>query len=119
MEFNDSVIMTIPGIGYINGGMILGEIGDIHRFSNPSKLLACAGLDPYVYQSGNFKAGKTRMSKRGSKTIRYALMNAAHNVVKNNRPSKLTTMLRWPKAGLITMLLGIVPASSSESSGRC
>ena len=32
--------MTIPGIGYINGGMILGEIGDIHRFSNPNKLLA-------------------------------------------------------------------------------
>ena len=32
MKFNDSVIMTIPGIGYINGGMILGEIGDIHRF---------------------------------------------------------------------------------------
>ena len=36
MKFNDSVIMTIPGIGYINGGMILGEIGDIHRFSNPT-----------------------------------------------------------------------------------
>ena len=39
MKYNDSVIMTIPGIGYINGGMILGEIGDIHRFSNPNKLL--------------------------------------------------------------------------------
>lgn len=88
MEFNDSVIMTIPGIGYINGGMILGEIGDIHRFSSPGKLLAYAGLDPSVYQSGNFKARKTRMSKRGSKTLRYALMNAAHNVVKNNRTFK-------------------------------
>ena len=45
MRFNDSVIMTIPGIGYLNGGMILGEIGDIHRFSTPKKLLAFAGLD--------------------------------------------------------------------------
>lgn len=45
MKFNDSVIMTIPGIGYINGGMILGEIGDIHRFSIPNKLLAYAGLE--------------------------------------------------------------------------
>lgn len=88
MEFNDSVIMTIPGIGYINGGMILGEIGDIHRFSNPSKLLAFAGLDPSVYQSGNFQAKKTRMSKRGSRTLRYALINAAHNVVKNNATFK-------------------------------
>ena len=81
----DSVIMTIPGIGYINGGMILGEIGDISRFTNPSKLLAFAGLDPSVYQSGNFEAKHTRMSKRGSRALRFALINAAHNVVKNNK----------------------------------
>lgn len=79
-----SVIMTIPGIGSTNGGMILGEIGDIHRFSTPNKLLAFAGLDPSVHQSGNFQAQRTRMSKRGSRVLRFALMNAAHNVVKNN-----------------------------------
>ena len=84
----DSVIMTIPGIGYINGGMILGEIGDIKRFSSPSKLLAFAGLDPSVYQSGNFEAKHTRMSKRGSRVLRYALINAAHNVVKCNKTFK-------------------------------
>lgn len=84
VEFHDFVIMTIPGIGYINGGMILGEIGDIHSFSSPGKLLAYAGLDPSVYQSGNFQAKWTRMSKRGSKVLRHALMNAAHNIVKNN-----------------------------------
>ena len=83
-----SVIMTIPGIGAVNGGMILGEIGDIHRFSEPKKLLAFAGLDPSVRQSGNFQASKTRMSKRGSKVLRYALVNAAHNVVKNNATFK-------------------------------
>ena len=88
MRFHDSVIMSIPGIGYINGGMILGEIGDIHRFSSPCKLLAFAGLDPSVYQSGNFKAKSTRMSKRGSRVLRYALVNAAHNVVKNNATFK-------------------------------
>ena len=88
MKFNDSVIMTIPGIGYINGGMILGEIGDIHRFSKPRQLLAYAGLDPSVKQSGNFNASHTRMSKRGSKVLRFALMNAAHNVVKNNATFK-------------------------------
>ena len=88
MKFNDSVIMTIPSIRYINGGMILGEIGDIHRFSSPNKLLAYAGLEPSVNQSGNFQAKKTRMSKRGSKVLRYALVNAAHNVVKNNATFK-------------------------------
>ena len=89
MKFNDSVIMTIPGIGYINGGMILGEIGDIHRFSTPAKLLAFSGLDPSVYQSGNYSAKRTRMSKRGSRVLRYALVNAAHNVVKNNATFKI------------------------------
>ena len=88
MMFHDPIIMTIPGIGYINGGMILGEIGDIHRFSTPNKLLAFAGLDPVVYQSGNFKVSRTRMSKRGSRVRRYALINAAHNVVKNNKTFK-------------------------------
>ena len=88
MKYLDSVIMTIPGIGYINGGMILGEIGDIRRFPGSKQLLAFAGLDPSVYQSGNFQAKRTRMSKRGSKVLRYALINAAHNVVKNNSTFK-------------------------------
>lgn len=69
--------MTIPSIEYINGGMIIGEISDIHRFSNPNKLLAFASLDSSVYQSGNFQAKTTRMSKRGSHVLRYTLVNAA------------------------------------------
>ena len=93
MKFNDSVIMTIPGIGYINGGMILGEIGNIHCFSSPGKLLAFTALDPSVYQSGNFQASRTKMSKRGSKVLRYALINAAHNVVKNNATFKRRTTM--------------------------
>jgi len=83
-----SVLITIPGIGIMNGGMILGEIGDMHRFSTSGKLFAIAGLDPTVYQSGNFQAKRTRMSKRGSRILLYALMNAAHNVVKNNSTFK-------------------------------
>ena len=77
MDKLDSVIKTIPGIGSLNGAMIIGEIGDISRFKKPYQLLAYAGLDPSVYQSGNFNAARTRMSKRGSKLLRFALINAA------------------------------------------
>ena len=84
----DSVIRTVPGIGSINGSMILSEIGDIKRFSNPSQLIAFAGLDPVVRQSGNFRAKSTRMSKRGSGVLRYALINAAWNVSLNNATFK-------------------------------
>ena len=80
MEKIDSVIKTIPGIGSLNGAMIIGEIGDITRFQKPCYLLAYAGLDPSVYQSGNFNASRTRMSKRGSKLLRYALINAAWQI---------------------------------------
>lgn len=81
----DSVILTVPGIGFLNGAMILGEIGDISRFPDPSKLLAYAGLDPTVNQSGKFNAKSTKMSKRGSKLLRYALINASWNVSLNNK----------------------------------
>ena len=47
-----SVILSIPGISTLEAGMILGDVGDIHRFSKPNKLLAFAGLDPSVKQSG-------------------------------------------------------------------
>lgn len=64
------------------------DIDILFRFPNPAKLLAFAGLDPAVYQSGNFQVRRTRMSKRGSRVSRYALINAAHNVVKNNQTFK-------------------------------
>lgn len=80
MQELNSVIMTVPGISYIDGAMILGEIGNINRFSKPCKLLAYAGLDPSVYQSGNFNANHTKMSKRGSKLLRFALINAAWQI---------------------------------------
>ncbi len=88
MKRMDSVIKTIPGIGTLNGAMILGEIGDITRFEKPCQLLAYAGLDPSVYQSGNFQATRTRMSKRGSKLLRYALINAAWQTTLVNKTFK-------------------------------
>lgn len=88
MDKMDSVIKTIPGVGSLNGAMIIGEIGDISRFEKPCQLLAYAGLDPSVYQSGNFTAARTRMSKRGSKLLRYALINAAWQTTLVNQTFK-------------------------------
>lgn len=76
--------MTIPSIRYVEAGMILGEISDIHRFSNYSKFLAFTGLDPIIRQSGKFSASRIRMSKHGSRILHYALIYLAHNAVKNN-----------------------------------
>lgn len=69
-------ILTIPGVGPITAGLIIGEIGDIRRFDSPNALVAYAGLDPIVYESGKFKAKRVSISKRGSKYLRTAIFTS-------------------------------------------
>lgn len=73
----NSVILTIPGVGPATGAIILGEIGDISRFSNPKKLVAFAGIDPTAFQSGNFVGQHNRLSKKGSSYLRRAVWMSA------------------------------------------
>ncbi len=80
MSIIDSPITTVPGIGNVLGAAILSEIGDISKFSNPAKLLAFAGLEPSIYQSGNFNPSSGKMVKRGSSHLRWALGQAARTV---------------------------------------
>lgn len=84
MNSLDSVITSIPGIGNWLGAIIISEISDISKFSHPKKLLAFAGLDPSVKQSGEFEATNTRISKRGSKALRYAINSAAALIIWRN-----------------------------------
>lgn len=71
-----SPILTIPGIGYNTGAMIIAEIGDFERFDSADKLLAYAGISPSTYQSGMMESSYAHMEKRGSKYLRYALIEA-------------------------------------------
>lgn len=80
MKKINSPILSIPGISYTLGAIIIAEIGDISNFSNPSKLLAYTGLEPSTYQSGKFSASKTPMVKRGSTYLRWAFLYAARLV---------------------------------------
>lgn len=73
----NSPINTIPGIASVNAATILSEIGDIERFSNPSKLVAYASLDASVSQSGEYEYTYNHMSKRGSPYLRRALFKSA------------------------------------------
>jgi len=73
----NSPITSITGIGFITGATILGEIGDISRFSSPAKLVAYAGIDASVAQSGDYHSTNNRMSKRSSPYLRRALFQAA------------------------------------------
>lgn len=70
-------ILSVPGISFHMAGLILGEIGDLSRFSSPDKLLAFSGLSPSLHQSGKKNNSYSHMEKRGSRYLRYAIFNAA------------------------------------------
>ena len=75
-----SPILSIPGISYRMGAMIIAEIGDFSRFDSADKILAYAGMSPSTYQSGQLDNCHSHMEKRGSRYLRYALYNATKYV---------------------------------------
>jgi len=77
MESLDTPITTITGIGTVTGATILSELGDISKFDSPRKIVAFAGLDASVSQSGDYEATHNVMSKRGSPYLRKAIFQAA------------------------------------------
>jgi transposase len=82
MDAIDSPILSLPGIGQNLGAIIIAEIGDFSRFENPDKILAFAGCSPSTYQSGQLYSSHAKMEKRGSRYLRWALLNAAAYVCK-------------------------------------
>ena len=80
MDEIHSPILSIPGINYRMGAMIIAEIGDFNRFDSPDKILAYAGFSPSTFQSGQLDGAYSHMEKRGSRYLRYALYNAAKYV---------------------------------------
>src|SRR5574344_1942120 len=79
-ELNPS-ILSIPGIGEISAASIISEYGDISCFSSPAKMLAFAGLEPSINQSGTLESNG-KMVKHGSGHLRYAIMNSSMTILR-------------------------------------
>jgi transposase len=79
-------LMTVPGVNVICAASFLAAIGDIRRFRSSRRLVAYLGLDPRVRQSGSEPAQGGRISKRGSASARWALVEAAWSVVRQPGP---------------------------------
>ncbi|MEK3886322.1 IS110 family transposase [Bacillus sp. FSL K6-3431] len=84
------IIRSIPGIGEKIAATIISEIGEIERFNDPKKLVAFAGLDPSVFESGTFKGTRNRITKRGSSRLRQALYMAVKCAIRDCRKQKTT-----------------------------
>jgi transposase len=74
-------LMSVPGVNLICAATFIAAVGDPHRFLTSRKLVAYLGLDPKVRQSGDGPARSGKISKRGSASARWALVEAAWSVV--------------------------------------
>ena len=79
------LLRTIPGLGDLLGLTFAAEIGDISRFSSPRKLIGYAGLAPKISQSGD-RSRTGALSKAGSRTLRWAAVEAAHQAWRATNP---------------------------------
>ena len=84
----NSPILSTPGISHFSGTSILAEIGDINNFSNHSQIIKYAGVAPSTYESGQFKAQHTSITKKGSKYLRKTLYQIILPVIKYNEVFK-------------------------------
>lgn len=81
---NNSPILSIPGISHFSGTSILAELGDISNYSNPSQMIKFAGVAPSHYESSQFTAQHTAITKKGSKYLRKTLYQIILPVINNN-----------------------------------
>ncbi|MFZ5392153.1 MAG: IS110 family transposase [Patescibacteria group bacterium] len=78
----------IKGVSEVNWQIIVNELGNIERFNNRRQIVAFAGLDPSIRESGSSVRGKSKISKRGSKTLRCVLYQSAWGVFMHNTKFK-------------------------------
>ena len=74
-------MLSIPGLGELSAASILSEYGDISNFSSPNKMLAFAGLEPSIIESGTLQSNG-KMVKHGSGHLRYSIMNTAMSILR-------------------------------------
>ncbi len=113
MSAIDQHMTSIPGVGAVTGAALLAEIGDVQRFNGPEKLVAYAGIDATVYQSGDFEASETHMSKRGSPYLRIAIWQAASMAAMYDHQLKGTSK-RKRKVNITAQPSALWPESYSQ-----
>ena len=81
---NNSTILSIPGISHFSGTSIIAELGDICNYQKASQIIKFAGVAPYHYESSQFTAQHTSITKKGSRYLRKTLYQIIVPVIFNN-----------------------------------
>ena len=81
-----ALLRTIPGVGELLALTLAAEIADVSRFPSPGKLVGYAGMAPGVKQSGQSVRTGLPLSKAGSRTLRWAAVEAAQHAWRPSNP---------------------------------
>ena len=81
---NNSPILSIPGISHFSGTSIISELGDICNYKKASQIIKFAGVAPYHYESSQFTAQHTAITKKGSRYLRKTLYQIIMPVINHN-----------------------------------
>lgn len=120
---NNSAILSIPGISHFSSTSILAELGDICNYQKSSQIIKFAGVAPYHYESSQFTAQHTAITKKGSRYLRKTLYQIILPVIKNNEIFRtyynkklfnLTAVIReldYAYQFDFAYLLGVIPTS--------
>jgi len=87
-EVLESVTLNCPkivGVSELGLKAIATELGNLERFRNHKQVIAFSGMDPSIRESGTSVRGRSRLSKRGSRTIRFFLYQGAWGVMMHNQ----------------------------------
>ena len=84
----NSPIISVPGISHFSGTSILAEYGDIFNYSKPSKIIKAAGVAPFHYESSQYEAKHSAITKQGSSYLRKTLYQVIVPVIRFNKVFK-------------------------------
>lgn len=103
------LLVSIPGIGVKTASLFIAEVGSVERFSSASKLVAFAGLNPSLHESGSSVHGRTRISRLGSSFLRRllympALVGMRHNPILKEHYERLVERGKAKKAALVACM---------------
>jgi len=90
-------LQSIPGIGPALSICLICELGDLSRFEHHKQLLAYAGLDPTIYQSGKISGEGLKISKKGNKHLRRLLFQSITISVNSNFDHPIKTFFQKKK----------------------
>lgn len=81
-------VLAMYGVGEITAAQLMAEIGDVRRYPRRSSLVAFAGVDPAVSQSGKHEAQSNPTTKRGSPHLRKTLYQIVCTYLKKSPPDE-------------------------------